>query len=127
MSNSTPNQRHSYTTGIASNNFTLLTQVTNMPQLSSEEVILVFLYETDLPLRPKSIYGGLIDQQSITFSYRTVQNKVKDLYEAGDIKKVKIDEGAGEIVDVAPDESYRRAYYRITEQGRERVENEILD
>jgi len=98
-----------------------------MPQLSSEEVILVFLYETDLPLRPKSIYGGLIDQQSITFSYRTVQNKVKDLYEAGDIKKVKIDEGAGEIVDVAPDESYRRAYYRITEQGRERVENEILD
>jgi len=98
-----------------------------MPQLSSEEVILTFLYETDLPLRPKSIYGGLIDHQDITFSYRTVQNKIRDLHEAEDIKKVKIDDSKGEIVDVASDEDYRRAYYKITDQGRERVEREIID
>jgi len=127
MSNKAPKDRHSYTTGVASNDFTSVAQLTNMPQLSSEEVILTFLYETDLPLRPKSIYGGLIDHQDITFSYRTVQNKIRDLHEAEDIKKVKIDDSKGEIVDVASDEDYRRAYYKITDQGRERVEREIID
>ena len=120
------NTPHKYTLGPASNGFTPAIELVSMPQLSTELVVLTFLYEHELPLQPKTIYGGLINLQDITFSYSTVQNKIRSLAEKGDVKKVKIDQQSGRVEELNPDESSRRAYYLITDQGKERVESEVL-
>jgi len=98
----------------------------NVPQLSSELVILTFMYEYEIPLQPKALYGGLINQQNITFSYRTVQNKVADLTESKDIERVIIDTKDGKIKPLNDENSRKRAYYLITEQGRNRFEREVI-
>jgi len=73
-----------------------------------------------------SIYGGLIYQQNITFSYRTVQNKVSDLVEKGDLKRVKVDTSEGLVKDMEGSES-ARAHYLVTESGVERAEKEVFE
>ncbi|RKS74196.1 hypothetical protein BDK61_4783 [Haloarcula quadrata] len=81
--------------------------------------------ENEAPMQPLSIYGGLIHQQNITFSYRTVQNKMSELVEKNHVKRVKIDTDDGVIRELA-DGSGGRAYYLITDAGRERVQSEVF-
>lgn len=91
-----------------------------VPQKDSREIVLEFLLEHDYPHQPKDIYGGLIYQGDITFSYRTVQNAVSELVEKGQLRKVEIDEKEG-VVRELPIDTRKRAYYVITDKGRERV------
>ncbi|WP_123539426.1 helix-turn-helix domain-containing protein [Halosimplex salinum] len=93
-----------------------------MPAEDRRVLVLEFLAEHDMPLPPLAIYSGLVRYHRITFSYRTVQNILSELTENGDIYRV--DTSAlrdGEITPIDDDESSRRAYYHITEQGKERV------
>ncbi|GGK84537.1 hypothetical protein GCM10009067_40900 [Haloarcula sebkhae] len=57
-----------------------------------------------------------------------MQNILSDLVDDGDLFKVDTEElRDGEISKIEGDSSSRRAYYFATEQGIERVENEIDD
>ncbi|QIO25534.1 hypothetical protein [Haloarcula sp. JP-L23] len=89
----------------------------DVPQIDKREMILRFMEAHQIPLRPKEIYGGLVAEREITFSYRTVQNKISDLRDEGLVKRVSIDADEGEIMDIPEEESGRRAYYMITQAG----------
>jgi Fe2+ or Zn2+ uptake regulation protein len=95
-----------------------------VPQVSSRDVVLAFLDEHDIPLQPKSIYGGLISNQDITFSYRTVQNIISEFTDEGLIEKVRIDTDEGVVEQMSESDS-GRAYYLITDKGRQKVPEEL--
>ena len=84
--------------------------------------MLKFIYEHDMALPPLAIFAGLKRQQGIHFSYRTVQNILSDLMDAGLVERVdttKLREGEG--IQPVDGGSGRRSYYFITEEGRKRV------
>jgi len=117
---------YQYNLGTSGTDKSVLDKMAGVPQLSSDLVILTFMWEHEIPLQPKSIYGGLINLQNITFSYRTVQNKVAQLTERGDLKRVQVDTEEGHIHEMEGSRGSQRSYYLITEQGRERVEQEVM-
>lgn len=94
----------------------------NVPPEERREKVLAFIAEHNMALPPLAIYAGLKRQEGITFSYRTIQNALSDLVEAGDVEKVDTDklrsDGRIEAID---DDSGRRSYYFITEKGLERL------
>jgi len=93
-----------------------------MPPEDRRELVLEFIAETDVPLPPLAIWGGLNRQYRVTFSYRTLQNILEDLVESGDI--FRVDTSAlrdGNIEPVEGDASSRRSYYFITEAGLDRL------
>jgi hypothetical protein len=96
-----------------------------MPPEARRNLVLEFIDEHDMPLPPLAIWGGLNRQYRVTFSYRTLQNILSDLVDEGDVFRVDTtilkEEGRVEEVE---DSSGRRAYYYITEEGRERVMSE---
>ncbi|MHC3382092.1 hypothetical protein [Haloarcula sp. H-GB5] len=94
----------------------------NVPKINTELQILRFMSEYDIPLQPRQIFGGMIVKEDVTFSYGTLQNKLGNLVESGDLDRVKI-ERSGSIEVMGEDDS-GRANYLITEQGKERVESE---
>lgn len=116
MSCEEPDSTYNYS-GVSGEDKLRVSDEGDVPQVTKRDVILRFMAKHRIPLRPKEIYGGLLCEQEITFSYRTVQNKVSDLREEGLIKRVSIDDKAGEVVDIPESESGRRAYYIITEKG----------
>lgn len=93
-----------------------------MPELDKRDLVLAWLVEHDIPLQPKAIYGGLIYQRNITFSYRTVQNIIGEFADAGYIERVEIDPSAGEVRPLS-EEGDRRAYYVVTDAGRARLDD----
>lgn len=100
----------------------LLADGDDVPQLSNEELVLKFMHKHQIPLRRMEVYGGLIEEEMLTFGYSTVGNKLGDLAEKGDVKRVAINKDEGAIEDIPPaDESDRRGYFLITDQGRERA------
>lgn len=91
-------------------------------QLTNEEMVLKFMHRHQIPLRRMEVYGGLVQEDVLTFSYSTVGNKLDDLADRGDVKKVAINKDQGIIEDIPEDESAdRRGYFLITDQGRERA------
>lgn len=96
----------------------------DVPAEDRRVLVLEFLAEHDMPLPPLAIYAGLVQHHRITFSYRTVQNILSELTETDDLYRV--DTSALRNGDIEPigsdDDSNRRAYYHITDQGKERVE-----
>lgn len=96
----------------------------NVPEVPKEMIILRFMAENEMPVKPKEIYGGLIHQRDISFSYRTVQGKLKDLLTEGLVQRVQIDDTEGVVKSIG-DSDDKRAYYLITDEGRERVAEEF--
>ncbi|NLV10705.1 hypothetical protein GOC74_12300 [Halomicrobium mukohataei] len=94
----------------------------DVPRINTELQILKFMSDYDIPLQPRQIFGGMIVKEDVTFSYGTLQNKLSDLVEAGDLDRVKIDRDGS--VDVMDDNEGGRANYLITERGKERIERE---
>ena len=118
------NSNQSETIAVTNNNGT---DDDNVPPEERREQVLEFLDEHDMPLPPLAIYAGMYHQYRITFSYRTIQNILGDLVEDGyafrvDTKKLQ----DGEIRAVENGGS-RRTYYFITDEGRERVEENLRD
>ena len=103
-----------------------LSDSVDVPQVSSELAILAFMAEHQIPLQPMSIYGGLIHQQNITFSYRTVQNKVAELVDSADLKRVKVDTSDGVVRDIEQSDS-GRAHYLVTPKGIQRAQEEVFE
>lgn len=97
----------------------------DVPKIDSELVVLEFLASHEVPMQPSQIYGGLVLHQRITFSYRTLQNKIASLVEKGEIKRVKIDTGEGVVRDITDSDSGQRANYMITDAGKARVRDEL--
>lgn len=98
-----------------------------VPSAERREKVLAFLDTHDMALPPTAIYAGLKRQEGITFGYRTVQNALSDLLDEEFVKRV--DTGQlrtdGQIREVDRG-SEQRAYYIITESGREHLaQNEI--
>lgn len=95
---------------------------TTVPPEERRLQVLEFIAEHDIPLPPLAIYYGLVKQYNATYSYRTVQNILSELSEQGEI--CRVDTSAlrdGEFAKLDSDDSQRRAYYFITEQGRDRL------
>jgi hypothetical protein len=92
-----------------------------VPELDKREVVLRFLAAHDLPFRTKQLYGALIYQTDITFSYRTMQSLVQELSERGYLDRVEIDEQAGEVRPLPSADERRLAYYVLSEHGRLRA------
>jgi hypothetical protein len=121
------------TTNDASNNFYHQSDGDNMgasdsgdvPRIDTELQILGFMSTYDIPLQPRQVFGGMIVKEDVTFSYGTLQNKLGDLVESNDLKRVKIDrDGSIKVMDA--DES-GRANYLITDEGKQRVNVEYPD
>ena len=93
-----------------------------MPQVGRREVVLRFLAEHDIPLRPKEIYGGIIHHNEVTFSYKQTRDTISQLHADGLLRRVEIDDDAGQIRDIPDDASGRRGYYLISDAGRAKVD-----
>jgi len=114
--------------GIFGGNKRQVTDGRDMPPEARRELVLEFVVHHDIPLPPLAIWAGLNRQHRVTFSYRTMQNILSDLVDSGDLFKVDTEKlRDGEISEIEGDSSSRRAYYFATEQGIERVKNEIDD
>ncbi|MFC6757909.1 MULTISPECIES: hypothetical protein [Haloarcula] len=94
----------------------------DVPKIDTELQILRFMSEYDIPLQPRQVFGGMVLNEDVTFSYGTLQNKLSGLVESGDLKRVSIDRD-GDIEEMGPDEG-GRANYLISEQGKQRVVEE---
>jgi len=95
-----------------------------MPPEERREEVLDFLAEHGIALPPKAIFRGLKLERGINFSYSTVKNALADLERAGHVSRVDkeaLDDG--EIETISGDTSSRRAYYLVTEAGRDHLKN----
>ena len=103
----------------------MVSDPSDMPEVDSETQVLAFLAEHQIPLKPIEVYGGLIHTRMINFKYRTVQNKLRDLWTAGHVDRVQIDTKAGEVKPLPDDGSDRRAAYVITDAGLAELESRL--
>jgi hypothetical protein len=92
-----------------------------MAELDRSDVVLRFCVEHDIPLKPKAVYGGIIYHQDVTFTYKQVRDSITDLKERGLLRRVKVDDEAGQVRDVPSEAGNVRCYYLPTDTGRERV------
>jgi len=91
-----------------------------VPPEERREKVLSFIAKHDMALPPLAIYAGLIRQEGITFGYRTVQNALSDLVEDGAVIRVDTESLRKDgTIKPVEDSSRRRAYYFITDKGRE--------
>jgi len=112
-------------TGKSGGNKPLTTDGSGMPADEREDTILRFLEQHGIPLPPAVIFRGLKIQENITFAYRTVQDILKRLNEQGLVmrcSKEALDEGR--IEKLPDDETGRRTYYFITEEGKSRIHSD---
>jgi len=94
----------------------------HVPRIDTELQILRFMSEYDIPLQPRQVFGGMVLNEDVTFSYGTLQNKLSSLVESEDLKRVSINRD-GDIEEMEADES-GRANYLITKEGKRRVATE---
>mgnify|MGYP005864182189 CR=1 FL=1 len=104
-------------------NTTTRENTNDMPQVHRAGVILPFCAAYDIPVKPKTIYGGLIEHQQITFSYKQARDTISELHADGFLRRVAIDTDSepSTIRDIPADASGRRGYYLITDKGRTRA------
>ena len=101
----------------------IMDDLANIEDMTSEqrrEVVLSFLAEHGLALKPKSIYRNLRFHHRITFGDETVKNILKELDEQGHARR--IDPSAlekGDLVDLPEGEG--RGAYIVTEEGRDHL------
>lgn len=89
----------------------------DMGKEERRQVVLSFLNEHPLALPPKIIYRNLRLHRQITFSEDSVENYLEEFVEEGlvdRIEKEPLDDGRIEQAD----DDYSRAYYLITDEGR---------
>jgi hypothetical protein len=103
-------------------NNTLAHESGDVPQKDSETVVLEFLAEHQVPMGPKSLYGGLLVNRTINFKFRTVQNRLSDLLEEEKVERVRVDTETDEVVPLGEGEG--RGYYLITKEGLDEVESQ---
>lgn len=96
-----------------------------MPEVDSETQVLAFLAEHQIPLKPIEAYGGLVHTRTISFKYRTVQNRLRELSAAGLVDRVEIDTDSGTVTRIPDDEADRRAAYLITEAGLDELDTRL--
>jgi len=88
-------------------------------------VVLTFLRDHELVLKPNAIYRNLRLHQNITFGEQTVRNILHELVERGYVRRVDIQAVKDrELVNV--EKGSKRGAYMITEQGRAQIESEPL-
>ena len=105
--------------------FNMADTTNDMPEWDNETQVLAFLAEYQIPLKPAEVYGGLIYTGKNTLKYRTTQNKLRDLYEAGYADRVQVDRKAGRVKPLPEDGEDRRAAYVISDAGLEELEARI--
>jgi predicted transcriptional regulator len=103
--------------------FTDAAEPKRVPPSERRRQVLEFIAEHDIPLPPLAIFAGMRRQYRATFSYRTTQNILSDLVDAGDVFRVDTSELRNGVISGVDDDGARRTYYFITDAGRDRVEN----
>jgi len=85
------------------------------------KVVLDFMREYDVALRPAELYRNLRYHRQITFSKESVDNYLEEFVEEGLALRVKpTGMDAGKIEEAPQD---KRAYYIITDDGRKYLES----
>ena len=105
--------------------FNMADTTNDMPEWDNETQVLAFLAEYQIPLKPAEVYGGLIYTGTITFKYRTTQNKLRALYEAGYADRVQVDRKAGRVKPPPEDGEEPRPAHVIAAPGPEELEPRI--
>ncbi len=86
------------------------------------ELVLIFLHQHGLPLPPVVIHRGLQVENTLAPSHRTIMRILDELTENGEIMRCDLDAlDDGRIEPLAPGEDPDRAWYFITDAGRERI------
>ena len=92
-----------------------------MPEFDRSDVVLRFLVEHNIPLKPKTVYGGIIHHREVTYSYKQVRDSISQLRDRRLLRRVKVDADEGRIVAVDPDAGNVRCWYLPTDAGRDHV------
>lgn len=88
------------------------------------QIVLQFMAEHGLALPPKAIFRNLRVHRRIPFGDATVDNYLEDFVEEGLVRRVDPKRMADfEVADVKDED--RRAYYIITDEGREYIDSHI--
>ncbi len=96
-------------------------ETSDMTKEDRRRVLLEFMSEYDLALPPKAIYRNIRLKWNATFSYSSIHNYLEEFEEEGLALRVEPEPlAAREIVEVEDNDA--RAYYMITDAGREYVE-----
>jgi len=94
-----------------------------MPPEDRREEVLDFLEVHRIALPPKAIYRALKLKRGINFSYGTVKNALSDLERKDYVTRVSKEAlNEGRIETISGDTSSRRAYYMITSEGVNHIE-----
>lgn len=95
-----------------------------MPPEARQELILEFVAEHDMPLPPLAIWAGMNRQYRVTFSYRTLNNDLADLVDAGEMIRVNttpLKKNGAPIEPLEGDPRNRKSYYFVTDAGVARI------
>ena len=94
--------------------------MSDMPKPEAKRLVLEFMHEYDVPMPPKVLHRSLRLKSNFTYSDETLLNYLGELVESGAVSRV--DPQALEQRELVPtDDSDLRAYYVITDAGRERI------
>jgi hypothetical protein len=94
----------------------------DMGKEDRRRVVLDFMGEYPVALRPAEIYRNLRYHRRITFSKESVDNYIEEFVEEGLVLRVKPQSlEMGQIEEAPPDQ---RAYYIISEEGQEHLQSE---
>jgi len=96
-------------------------KLARMPPEQRRELVLSFMAEHGLALKPAAIYRNMRLHHRISFTDTTVQNILSDLTESGDLQRVDPSQLAErELAEVT---GAGRGAYIVTEAGRERAQS----
>ena len=109
---------------LKSDKFTPLMDVIGKQEAMSKDerraVVLTFLRDHELVLKPNAIYRNLRLHQNITFGEQTVRNILHELVDSGYVRRVDIEAvKKRELVDV--EKGSKRGAYMITAKGRQHI------
>lgn len=93
----------------------------DMTREDRRDFVLRFLAEHDLALPPKAIHRNLRHKHNATFGYSAMRNYLDDMVEDGLVTRIKPDELENREVTEMERGRNQRAYYILTDKGRERA------
>ncbi len=86
-----------------------------------ERKVLEFIAEHGFPMPPIVIYRGMRFREDVTFGYSATKDIIERLVDFGELMPVEKDPIEHREIVELPQDTDARAYYWITDKGRERV------
>lgn len=98
-------------------------KMSDMGKTERMRVVLEFLANNGLALPPRVIHRNLRFHQNITFSLGSVENYLEYFFEEGYVERVDPDALEKREVEVLRSGDSKKAYYIITESGKDALQS----